>query len=445
MERAMRVGIVGAGVTGLALTHYLDERGIDSVAYEAADEPGGVIDSRTIDGRVVEVGPQRLRLSEEIETMIDDLGVDGIDLRESLRTADDDLPLYVYADGDRRIVPRSLSDFFTTDLLSWRAKLRVLAEPLTADGSPDESTAELFTRKFGREAYENLVDPILGGTFGSDPARMPAGHALQGVLRLERKRGNLLVPAAERLLGSSKASAPASFDEGLQRFPEALTEAHADRVELGTEVTDADADASDVSLTLDDGRTERFDRVVVTVPAGDAAGLVESIAPESAAAIDTLTYNPLVLVHLVSDANATGFGYQVRRSEPLRTLGVSWNASLFDRNGVYTAFLGGMNDPAVLDLDASEIGEIAAREFERVMDALADVLHVEKMPDAFPAYDDSWDALDRVDLPETITLATNYTARMGIPSRVREAERLAESLEAESDGQDESGESRGPT
>ncbi|WP_339106079.1 protoporphyrinogen oxidase [Haloterrigena salinisoli] len=419
----MRIGIVGAGITGLTLTHSLAERGVDSVTYEAAADPGGVIDSRVVDGRVVEVGPQRLRLTEPIAEL-----VDAVELRGDLVAAADSLPLYVYSGGRLRRVPRSLRGFLETDLLSWPAKLRVLAEPLTGDAKPDESVADVFTRKFGREAYDNLVGPILGGTFGSDPAEMPARHALEPIFELERREGNLLVPAAKRLLGSSESPPPASFEGGLQQLPLALADAHDDRIRFETPVRSIREAEDEVAVTTADGDVERFDQVVLTTPAGQTADLLREHVPRTAAALDELTYNPLALVHLVSDADATGFGYQVRRGEPLRTLGVSWNASLFDRDGVYTAFLGGMNDGEILDRDGAEIGRIATREFERVLGAEADVLHVETLPAAFPAYDSSWSALDRMQLPERIHLATNYTARMGVPARVREANRLAETF-----------------
>ncbi|MFC7165983.1 protoporphyrinogen oxidase [Halospeciosus flavus] len=422
----MRVGIVGAGITGLTLTHALAERGVDSVTYEASDEAGGVIDTRVVDGHVLEVGPQRLRLTDQLEAM-----VDSLDLRDDLVEADDSLPLYVYADGKLRVVPRSLSAFLRTDLFSWSAKLRVFAEPLTDDAKPDETVAELFTRKFGREAYKNLVEPILGGTFGSNPAEMPVKHSLEGVMKLEQRRGNLLVPAAKRLLGPGESPPPASFDDGLQALPQAIADAHDDRIRLEAPVDAIREAGEEVVVETADGEVEHFDEVVVTTPAGETANLLEETAPESADALRDLTYNPLVLVHLVSDVDASGFGYQVRRDEPLRTLGVSWNASLFDRDGVYTAFFGGMDDAEILEKDETEIGQIAVEEFERVMDADAEVLHVEKMPSAFPAYDTSWSALDDVDLPEGIHLATNYTARMGIPSRVREANSLAKQFAEE--------------
>lgn len=425
----MRIGIVGAGITGLALTHALAERGLESVTYEAAAEPGGVVDTRIVDGRVLEVGPQRLRLADPVVDLVHAAG-----LGDDLVVADDSLPLYVYADGERRRVPRSPRAFLATDLLSWPAKLRLLAEPLTGAGKPDESIATLFSRKFGRETYENLVAPILGGTYGSEPAAMPVRHALEPVLELERRHGNLLVPVARRVFDSSETPPPASFERGLQQLPRALADAYSERIRLETRVeTIREADDGDgVVVESADGTDERFDRVVVTTPAAETAALLRETVPESAA-LEELTYNPLVLVHLVSDAGASGFGYQVRRTDPLRTLGVSWNASLFDRDGVYTAFLGGMDDPAILERDGEEIAHIAVREFERAMNAGAEAIHVEKLPAAFPAYDSSWSALERIDLPDRIHLATNYTARMGIPARVREANRLAETFAAETD------------
>jgi oxygen-dependent protoporphyrinogen oxidase len=170
------------------------------------------------------------------------------------------------------------------------------------------------------------------------------------------------------------------------------------------------------------------DEVVFTTPADVTAELVEPLDDRSADALRQLTYNPLALVHLRSDADRTGLGYQVRRDEGLATLGVSWNASFFDRDGVYTAFLGGMRDHECLEHDSAEIGETAREEFEAVMDARAEVLNVTRLPRAMPAWDHTWNALEDVALPDGLHLATNYTGRVGIPSRVREAAELAEQL-----------------
>lgn len=417
----MTVGVVGGGVTGLALTHYLRDRGVDVETFEADAEPGGVVRSRRVDGRVLEVGPQRLRLTPTVDSLVDDLNI-----RDEVVEASDDLPLYVYADGELRRAPRSLGTFLSTDLLSWRGKLRALAEPLTADGRPDETAADLFRRKFGTEAYRNLIDPLFGGIYGSNPTEMPAKHALSGLLKVEQRDGNLLRPALKRALKSSSAP-PASFIDGAQTLPRALYEENRDSVHLGTRVDAVREDGDEYALETPEGE-HTVETVVLTTPADVTARLLEEVAPDSAAQLERLNYNPLALVHLTSGFDGDGFGYQVRRDEPLDTLGVTWNASLFDRDDVFTVFLGGMENPDLVEASTDELGRIASEEFEAVTGAEASVLNVERLRRGFPAYDRSWAALDGLDLPEGIRLATNYTGRMGVPSRIREAKSLSESL-----------------
>jgi len=415
----MMVGIVGAGITGLALTHYLGERGVDSVAFEAASDPGGVIKSERVDGRVLEHGPQRTRLTPEIEALVDDCG-----LRSDLRTADTDLPLYVYADGRLRRVPFSPREFLSTDLLSVRGKVRMLAEPLTEGARDDETAADYFVRKFGPEAYHNLVEPLFGGIYGSDPAEMPGKYALRTIKKMERS-GSLLRAAVNRQLEGKERQPPISFDDGMAQLPRALYEHNADRVYLETAVDRIASEGAGYRLETESG-SHHVDRVVVTVRADVAAGLLADVDKESARALRRLYYNPLAYVHLYSAADPAGYGYQVRHDEPLRTLGVTWNASLFDRDGVYTCFLGGMENPGLVDRSERELGRVASQEFETVMGAEADVLNVTRHSRGIPAYDGSWTAMEDVDLPDGVTLASNYAGRMGVPARVREAKRLAE-------------------
>ncbi len=416
----MRVGIVGAGITGLSLAHHLDRRGVEGVVFEADDEPGGVIRSVERDGVVLEYGPQRTRMTDDVAQLVDDLG-----LRSSVVFGDDDLPLYVYADGRLREAPLSVGAFLRTDLLSARGKARLLAEPLTDEIDPAETAAEAFVRKFGREAYDNLIGPLYGGTYGSDPAAMPAEHALDGVMRVEGKYGNLLWPALKRLTpGGDPTPPPVTFDDGMQALPRALAEAHADRVCFDTSVETVRADGDGYLVETGDG-TEFFDEVVVTAPAAAAAEILADVAPSLSEGLSRLHYNSLAYAFVRADDPREGLGYQVRRDESLRTLGVTWNAAAFDREGLYTCFMGGMHDPDLLDLPESEIGAIAAAEFETVMGTPADPIAVNVVREAIPAYDDSWDAIADEEPPEGITLAANYTARLGVPARVREAKRLA--------------------
>ncbi len=422
----MTVGIVGAGVTGLALAHDLERTGTEYVVLEADDEPGGVIRSGRVDGYLLEWGPQRLRRTEPVDELITDLGLED----EVIEAGDTEL--FVYANGDLRRAPFTVEEFGHTDLLSWRGKLDVLEEPQTAPADPEETAAEMFTRKFGEEAYKNLIGPLFGGTYGSLPERMPVKHSLSGVLRMEETYGDLLTPVLKRAMASGSSAPAMSFEEGVQRLPEALYDAHRENVHLETAVTGIREKGDGFILETDDESFD-VDSVVVTTPAEVSADLLSALT-EGAESLRKLNYNPLALVHLRADSDRDGFGYQVRHDEGLDTLGVSWNASMFGRTGkseskgVYTVFLGGMKNPELLEESDETLGDIAATEFADVMGTDAEVLSVHKLHRGFPAYDESWDALEGFETSDGIHLATNYTGRMGVPSRIREAKALAGQL-----------------
>lgn len=419
------VGIVGAGITGLALTHYLAERGVDSVTFEASDEPGGVVQTRHVDGHVLEAGPQRMRKTPGIAALAEAVGVaeDVIEAREE--------ELYVYANNNLGKAPLSVEAFLETDLLSWQGKARMLAEPLTRPGMAEETAAELFVRKFGREAYQRFIGPLYGGIYGSDPARMPAAYALDSLLEREQEAGSFLAAFRKRI-GKGNQPPPVSFREGNQQLAEAVYAAHEDRVELGRPVTGIDPVDPGVerggpyALETPEG-THRVDHVVVTTPASVAAELLDGLA-DGAEALDDLLYNPLALVFLEADHGRTGKGYQVGYGEDLHTLGVSWNAQMFGRDGVQTVFLGGMHEPELLEEPDDRLVRIAREEYKQVVGVDASAIDIARLDVGFPAWDQSWWNLEELELPPGITMATNYTARMGIPSRVREAEEIAERL-----------------
>lgn len=417
----MRVGIIGAGIGGLAATHYLAEAGIDSITFEAAPEAGGVIQTRHVDDRVLEVGPQRMRKSPGIREMAAVAGIED----EFIEAGEEQL--FVYADGALRQAPLSVAEFFLTDLLSWRGKLRLLAEPLTRPGMPEETARDLFVRKFGTEAYENFVGPLYGGLYGSDPAEMPAAYALEGLMKREEKAGSFLQAFRNRV-GQGQKSPPVSMPEGLQQFPNAVAEAYADRIELETPVTGIEHGPKTDGYTLEtDAGSIEVDQLIVTTPAAETGRLLADLAP-GAESLDSLRYNQLALAFLDANLDLDGFGYQVGYNEDVRTLGVSWNASMFDRSGVYTAFLGGMHDPALVEESDERIGEIARTEFERVTGRPATVIDVAHLDPGIPAWDQSWWALESFETPDDVHVASNFTARMGIPSRVREAREVVDRI-----------------
>jgi protoporphyrinogen/coproporphyrinogen III oxidase len=408
--------IIGAGLTGLACAHHLSARGVPYLVLEAAARPGGVIRSGRVRGHLLEWGPQRTRLTETIRELIELLG-----LEDEVITSRPGLPLYVYREGRLRRVPFSAAEFLRTDLLSWSGKLRVLAEPLGAPARDDESVADFFVRKIGREAYENLVGPLYGGLYASDPARMRVGLSLGHVLR-EFGIGRSLIAPLLRRGGRIEPPPACSFREGMETLPRALHERYREHVRLETPVRRL-ARESGGYVVETEGETLHAEQVVLTSSAPSTALILRETAPEAAERIGRLVYNPLVVVHVHADTDLVGLGYQVSFSERMITRGVTFNDSLFGRTGVYTVYLGGAKAPQVRDWTDQRLIETAVREFREATGFDAEALAVER--ERMPAWDQSWAALEGLRLPEGLHIAANWESRPGIPGRLLRAKRLA--------------------
>lgn len=418
------VAVVGAGITGLILCRELAERGRSVVALEAAARPGGVIESRRSGGRVLELGPQRTRLTGPVSELTDDLG-----LRDELVTAPRDLPLYVLRDGRLRRAPLGPAALAGTGLLSLAGKLRLLAEPFASPPREDESAAAYFIRGFGEEAYRHVLGPLFGGIYASDPARMPARYSLIPLWRALGAPRSLVLAGARRALSGEDRPPACTYRGGLSTLTDALHERCGHRVRLRTRVSRVASRGRCFLVLPEEGRAVRAPHVVLTVRAGEASRLLEEAAP-AARALSRLRYNPLAVVHLASSLERSGYGYQVSLDEEgFATRGVTWNASLFGREGLFTAYLGGMGREEDVDRADGWLAERAAREFEAATGARARPLSVHRT--RIPAHDESWSALDaaRRALPRGIHLCANYESPAGIPSRIRRAREVAADLD----------------
>lgn len=409
------IAIVGAGIGGLALGHYLDRAGVDYVLLEASDRPGGLVGSSVVDGLVLERGPQRARLTPPLLRLVESLG-----LADALVTAPS-LPLYLRADGRLHAVPLTPRQALDSSLIRWPDRARILLEPLHAGLREDETAGEFFERKFGRRLYRRLIAPLYGGLFASDPAHMPACHSLAPVLTALGVRRSVLLALA-RAARTPEVAPACSFGDGLQVLVDALAEAQGDRLRRCAPVRDLRRERSRTRVVLDRGDV-LADQVVLTCPADAAAVLLRSLAPDTAARLERLRYNRLAVVHMRSDADLRARGYHLPLDDGLATWGVTANHAIFGRDGLYTAFLGGAKRPSVAGMDNRSVAALAVEEFELVVGRSARPLALDRT--RMPAWDRSWNALPGLELPAGVHACASWNGRPGLTGRLTAAERTA--------------------
>lgn len=417
------IGIVGGGLSGLFLLHALRRRDMDAVLFEAEYEVGGVARSVAHGARILDLGPQRFRATPGLLRVLEEVG-----LFSELVPATTDLPLLIFRQGRLRKAPHSWFTGLTTDLLSWRGKLRV---PLEFFGGPlreEETVADFLRRRLGNEAYLALAGPLLGGLYASQPERMLARHSLARILQQGDGGGRTprsLVKTLQRASGGGQAKA-CGLERGMGSLAGAIRMSHDSRVRVGCRVEALRPSPQGGYRLNGPWGTQQVDQVVLANPAPDASRLLEALDPAAATALARLRANPLAVIHLESERELRASGVKLALDESGPVRGITANGALLGRTGVYTAFMGGMGREAVLDASDAELMVMAEEEFLRLVGGKARALHLHRT--YIPAWDATWAAVEGLTLPTGVHFCSAYHGRPGIPGRLEEAEELAHRL-----------------
>ena len=400
------VGVIGAGIAGLAAAYQLDQEGASVQVFEASDRVGGAIRSERTDGFLVEHGPNSVRAgSAALEMIIDDLGLND----ERIWANDTADTRYVVRDGKPTPLPRSVGSFLTTDLFSTRAKLRCLAEPFVGRRDTfDESVADFTRRRLGREVLDYAIAPFVGGVFAGSPEDLSVEHAFHRLAALEDKYGSLFLGAIRRALASSDEETPDvpsglfSFRGGLQTLPNTLAEALGGRITLNAPVralnTDGDSWRVAVQSADKENYTRTFDALVCTVPLPQLATMDVDISG-GLTPLANVRYPPLSVLALGYPREAVnhplgGFGLLVPPVEDeFNVLGTIFSSTLFperapDGHILLTTFVGGARAPNRATTDTNSLQSTVERDLSRLLGvegAPAFRRHVH-WPNAIPQY-----------------------------------------------------------
>lgn len=396
--------IVGAGISGLVAAWRLKQAGRDVLVVDASDRPGGVIRTREVDGFLFEQGPNSVRMTDDLEALARELGIE-----EEIVYGEPRAPRYLFHGGRLVTAPMGPASLLKTPLLSKRAKLRVLGEPLARRAPRDESepTIEAFiTRRLGREVHDVLVSAFISGVYAGDTSRLSAEAVFPKLVEMEREHGSLARGAIAAFRARKREPGPrpkrrpltiASFASGLGRLPERLGEALGEALALNAPV-EAIERAGDRFVVHAGGEAREAREVVVATDAGAASRLLAPLSPRAAELLDAIEHPPLASVTLAYERDevahdCTGFGFLAPRGEGLRTLGGIFPSSLFpgrapDGWRSFTCFIGGATDPGVAALDDDAIVEQVAADLERAVGATGEprVLAVARWPRAIPQY-----------------------------------------------------------
>ncbi|MBI1347216.1 protoporphyrinogen oxidase [bacterium] len=471
-----RIAILGAGLTGLASAHRLlelaDERNLplDIAVFDAGQRCGGIVGTVERDGYLIDTGadsfitnkPGALGLCQRLG-LADRLQATDARYRGAL-VLSKGRPQPV-PEGFQLLSPSAMWPVLRSPILSPWGKLRMGCEYFlpAQPTDEDESLASFVRRRFGAEALDRLVQPLVGGIYTSDPERLSLAATMPRFQEMEREYGSLIRAAYatkptksdDRTSSGARYGLFAGLQGGMQELVDTLTQRIQPQVafKLGWRATSLmrSGETENYQLDFENGQQERFSSVILAIPPARIADLIAGFdAPFSQALrqIESASSAIVVTGHNLSEIAhpLNAFGLVIPHRERRRILAVSFSSRKFPNRApagkvLLRTFVGGALQPELFALDDAALEQLVLEELRDTLGVTGapDFSMIVRYPAAMPQY--TLGHRDRVATIEKLQrqhphleIAGNSYHGVGVPDSIHSGEQAAERILTESTG-----------
>ncbi|MBC8208567.1 MAG: protoporphyrinogen oxidase [Desulfobulbaceae bacterium] len=370
MKRTVDTLIIGAGLSGLSVAHWLkqDCPGHRLLLVDGANHTGGAIASHLEQGYLAEAGPHGfLDNCEESNRLLQETGLD----QECVKAPLSRFVRYVCLEDRLRLIPQSPSRIIRAPLISPLAKLRVLGDLFKKPLPGEPTVAQWVEHRFG-PALLPFADAVFTGTYAGDIERLVMDGVMPGARELERKHGSLirgiLAKLSKNKKGKNKAKglpAMTSFPTGMGRLPQRLSEGlkPGEELELNCLVEQIRPNGKSWSVEAE-GLTVTASNLVLALPVNAAlkltAGLDMPDDPPPQAGIPEAWIATIACGFDGRSQLPPGFGYLAPEQEGRFALGTLFSSNMFpgrtpEGHILFEILVGGRRHPEKLALDDEEM------------------------------------------------------------------------------------------
>ncbi len=399
--------IVGAGISGLTAGFYLKRAGHRVTIVEGSSRAGGVVKTLMQDGFILESGPNSILAKPAILELLADLNLmDQILWPEAIAKK-----RFIATDDNRALINATPDGFWSavsSPILSFGAKLRLLAEPFIRRNLADDESVQAFSnRRFGREFTSRVLAPALAGIWAADISTLSVRSALPKLFAFEKEAGSVVRGGIKQLMAKSNVrvktrSGLFTLRNGNASITEALAGSFSkEELLLDTALCGIVPNLTGFSAQLRTGAQERelvFDKVVVTVSASETARVIRTLDANLAQKLEAIPYAPIGVMHLAFKQGhvlhpLNGFGFLVPPTAPFAVSGVIFSSQIFPGRApegyhLLTAFVGGAAKRGLSDVGDLALASRVVAEIKRFIGATdtPKILHSCHWEKAIPNY-----------------------------------------------------------
>lgn len=471
MSNPRTVAIVGGGISGLATAFALQEQAaaaglsVTCTVVDASNSWGGKIVTHRVGDLVTEAGPDSFLSNKPAGLqLIEKLGLTG----QLINTNESGKKAFVYSGGRLYELPEGLivikpgqiSPFLKSGLLSMGGLARMGMDLVIPPkrSQHDETVASFFRRRFGSQAFERMMEPLMAGIYAGDAEQMSLKATFPRFLELEQEYGSVIrgMMAARKSGPSPQANRPrrtmfVSLRNGLEDLAQALVRRltdHGVKFRSGTTVESLRVRSHQLGrwtydVMLQDRSALSVDSLVLATPAFVSAELLRPLTPIAAGVLDTIPYASTATIGMAYPSSVVGgavqgFGFIVPRAEKRDLIAATWTSLKWPYRAppgqlMVRCYVGGVGREKILELDDQALVAKVKEELKAIcgMNAEPSYVEVNRWIKAMPQY--LLGHLDKVEQIETalsryggLVLTGAAYRGVGIPDCIRDGVLAAE-------------------
>ena len=461
--------VIGGGITGLTAAYHLrqeaEKRGIplEVILLEASNRVGGVIQTEHRDGFIIEHGPDAFITSKPwAKALCEELGLadkligTNPNVRRSFVVRKG--KLLPVPEGFYMMAPGAITPFLKSPIFSWSGKFRIALDLLIPrrNDADDESVAAFVRRRLGKQAFERMAQPMIGGIYTSDAENLSLNATFPRFLDMEREHGSiikaLLAQKRKSAQTSRSTSGPRyslfqSFTAGMQTLIEILAEQLSDCIRLKHTVTNIQhiGDEEGWGVCLDGGEVLMTDGLCIVLPAHQTANIISLVSADLVDKLSTIPYTSSVTVNLAFRREdvihpLNGMGFVVPITEGLNLVGCSFSSVKFENRAptdhvLLRAFVGqntnlfyeGPNSTELVTTVLKEVSDLLGIKKEPIFSVVSQ--HTQAMAQYLVGHKKLVSEIDElVENFSGLALAGNAYYGIGIPDCINSGQQAAVKL-----------------
>ena len=467
--------IIGGGISGLSTAFFVMEEAkknhlhVTCTVVERDDRWGGKILTNHTGDCLIEGGPDSFLTSKPwAKELCHTLGLED----QLISTNVEHNRTFSLCRGVLRELPQGLlafrpqrvSTLVSGGLLSWQGLVRMGAErfwPTSSSGQSEETLGSFFRRRFGAEAFDYLIEPLVAGIYAGDADELSMEATFPRFKELEQQHGSVIkgmraAQAKAQVNAGSRSSSttPSLFmtlRNGLGTLIETLTQQLLDQgVQLlrgcgCREVRAAAHNDGKLEVHLENDHILDADAVVLATPAFRTAQLIRQLVPDVASLLDDIPYASTATISMVYPTESVekhiqGFGFVVPRKEQRPLLAGTWTSLKWPNrspNGqtLIRCYVGGRGRQSIMERDDRELVKTVQQELQSIVNISSPPSYTEvhRWIQGMPQYVIGHQARvanirERLVSWPTLHVSGAGLYGIGIPDCIREGSRVAASV-----------------